>query len=70
MTPGLALQGGVGLYAGWAGEFTDSGATHFAEAGLTYLASMDAQLDVNGGWDVDSRDWFVGAGIAVRWGGR
>lgn len=68
VTPGISLEGGVGLYAGWAGLFAGGSATHVAEAGLSYLASADVQLDVNGGWDVERENWFLGAGVAVRWG--
>ena len=68
VTPGLSLEGRVGLYAGWACLFAAGSATHVAEAGLSYVASADVQLDVNGGWDVEREDWFLGAGVAVRWG--
>jgi len=66
VTPALSLGGGVGAYVGWAGQFSDAGDTHFAEGGITFLASDDLQLDVNGGWDVETDDWFLGAGVAVR----
>jgi Putative MetA-pathway of phenol degradation len=66
ITPGVSLGGGIGVYAGWAGFFADGADTHIAEAGLSYLASDDLQIDLNAGWDVDSDDYFLGIGIAVR----
>lgn len=64
-TPAVSLGLGWGVYAGWAGFFSDTGDTHFGEGGVTYLASDHLQLDVNGGWNVDTDDWFLGAGFAV-----
>ena len=66
LTPGFSVEGGFGVYAGWAGAFSDSGDTSFAEAGVTYLATPNMQLDLNGGWSLDEDDWFFGAGLAVR----
>lgn len=70
VTPGIALSDVMGAYAGWAGFFSDAGDVNFGEGGLTFLLDDDAQLDVNGGWALDADDWFVGAGVAVRWGNR
>ena len=42
------------------------GQAHLGEAGVTYLATDDVQLDLNGGWDLNSEDYFLGFGIAVR----
>lgn len=70
VTPGIALGDGFGAYGGWAGFFTDAGDVDYGEAGLTYLASDDLQVDLNGGWGLDSDEWFVGAGVAMRWGAR
>lgn len=70
LTPGLSLDGGFGVYGGWAGSFSSGGNAHFAEGGLTWLASNDMQFDLNGGIDVDSNDWFFGAGVAIRRGAR
>lgn len=70
VTPGLALGDGIGIYGGWAGFFSDAGDIDYGEAGLTYLASDDVQIDVNGGWGLGSDEWFVGAGVAMRWGAR
>ena len=69
VTPGVSLRGGFGAYGGWAGYFVEDGDVNYGEAGLTYLAGDDVQLDLNGGWGLDSDEWFLGAGIAVRWGG-
>ena len=66
VTPGVALGNGFGAYAGWAGFFSDGEDAHFAEGGFTYLASTDIQLDLNGGWNVDTDDYFLGFGVAVR----
>ena len=68
VTPGVSLGRGVGVYGGWAGFFTEGPDNHFAEGGLTFLPSTDVQLDVNAGWSTDTDEWFVGAGMAVRWG--
>ena len=70
VTPGVSLDGGFGLYGGWAGFLTDAGDTHFAEAGITFLPNPDLQLDLNGGWTPDGDDWFLGGGVALRWGAR
>lgn len=68
VTPGIALGDGFGVYGGWAGFFSDGGDANYGEAGLTYLASDDVQVDMNGGWGLDSDAWFLGAGVAMRWG--
>lgn len=70
VTPSIALPGGLGLYGGWAGSFSDGRATHFGESGLAYLLNEGVQLDLNGGWSVDTADWFFGGGVAIRWGAR
>lgn len=67
-TPALSLGGGFGVFAGWAGSFSSDGDAHFAEGGLTYLPTPDIQLDLNGGRDVERGDWFLGVGLATRWG--
>jgi hypothetical protein len=68
VTPGIALGNGFGVYGGWAGFFTDAGDVDYGEAGLTYVPSDHVQVDVNGGWALDGDEWFVGAGLAMRWG--
>ena len=65
VTPALAFENGLGVYGGYAGSYSE-GAAHIAEAGLTWLASSDLQLDLNGGWEVGVENWFVGLGLAVR----
>lgn len=70
VTPGVSLTDVVGFYAGWAGLFADFDDVNYGEAGFTFLASDDLQLDVNGGWALDADDWFFGAGAAIRWGSR
>lgn len=73
VTPGLSVGSGVGVYGGWAGTFfTNSDTAHVAEAGLTYLATPNVQLDLNGGRQVGGprSSWFAGVGVAKRWGGR
>ncbi len=71
LTPAVALptEAALGVYGGYAGFFADSGDTHFAEAGVTWLPSPEVQLDLNGGVEPDSGDYFIGVGIAIRWGG-
>jgi Putative MetA-pathway of phenol degradation len=66
ITPGVSLGGGLGAYAGWAGFFSDAGDRNFAEGGFSYLASDDLQFDLNSGWEVESGDYFLGFGFAVR----
>lgn len=70
VTPAIALGDGFGVYGGWAGFFRDAGDVDYGEAGLTYLASDHIQIDMNGGWGLDSDAWFLGAGVAMRWGAR
>ena len=82
VTPAVSVGHGFGVYAGWAATFEDmvdcepgngcrrGGDDHIGEAGVTFLASSDVQLDLNGGWDLDADAWFIGTGIALRWGAR
>ncbi|NIP57368.1 MAG: hypothetical protein GWM92_04185, partial [Gemmatimonadetes bacterium] len=58
---------GLGIYGGWAGTFPPGESVHVLEGGLAYLTGADTQLDLNGGWDPESGDFFVGVGIARRW---
>ncbi len=46
----------------------DGGPAHSADAGVTFLASKNVQLDLSGGAGLNERadDWFVGAGISFR----
>jgi hypothetical protein len=70
VTPGISLANGYGIYGGWAGTFVSGGNANWLEAGGTRLVGADVQLDVNGAWSVDTDGWFLGAGIAIRGGGR
>lgn len=67
-TPSLSVPGveGLGLYAGYAGSFSDGADRDLAEAGLTYLVGSETQVDLNGGFELGSDDFFVGIGIARR----
>lgn len=65
-TPSLALGDGLSAYAGYAGFFAPGPDAHFLEGGLALASRADVQLDVNGGWDVDSDAWFAGLGVAIR----
>ena len=49
------------------GEPSDSAVS--ADAGLTWLVRPNVQLDLSagGGLTDATEDWFVGAGISVRW---
>lgn len=70
VTPSLALPGerSMAVFAGYAGYFAAGDSDlHFAEAGVTWLRGSDLQVDLNGGIEVDSGDYFVGIGVARRW---
>jgi hypothetical protein len=49
-------------------ESADGAATHYADAGLSYLVSKDLMLDVRVGAGLDRPhpNWFTGLGAAVR----
>ena len=72
LTPGVTVPGplNLGAFVGYAGFFASGPDRHVVEAGLTFGASSDLQLDANGGIDVDTGDYFVGVGFARRWGWR
>ena len=57
-----------GLYVGYGGFYGEGDSENWVEAGLTYLISPDAQLDVNTGLQLDenSDQFFVGLGLAYR----
>ena len=67
-TPSLSVPGaeGLGLYAGYAGTFSDGADRNLAEAGLTYLVGSETQVDLNGGFELGSDDFFLGVGLARR----
>lgn len=66
-TYSFASVEGLGIYGGWAGTFPPGESVHVIEGGLAWLSGADTQLDLNGGWDPESGDFFVGLGIARRW---
>jgi hypothetical protein len=68
LTPSLAVAPriGLGAYAGYAGFYAKGGNLHFLEGGLALALTPDVQLDVNGGVEMDSGDYFLGLGIAGR----
>jgi hypothetical protein len=49
-------------------ESADGAATHYADAGLSYLVSKDLMLDVRVGAGLDQPrpNWFTGLGAAIR----
>lgn len=68
VTPGYSFpdEAGLGIYFGYAGFYSDLTEEHFLEAGATKQISSNLQVDLNGGWDVDSGNLFIGAGLALR----
>lgn len=69
VTPGFPISSVEGLawYGGYAGFFGGDSDAQIVEAGLAYTTSPDVQLDLNSGWDLGARTWFVGVGISKRW---
>lgn len=67
-TPSLSVPGagGLAVYAGYAGSFSDGADRNLAEAGLTYLLDSETQVDLNGGFELGSDDFFLGVGLARR----
>lgn len=67
VTPSVALPmtRNLGAYFGYAGLFS-SADQHFAEGGLALAASPDLQLDLNGGVELRTGDYFIGLGAAFR----
>jgi hypothetical protein len=70
VTPSLALSDRSSGYAGWAATFSEGADVHWLEGGVAFFASPDVQLDVNGAASLDTDQWFVGVGMAVRTGAR
>ena len=67
VTPGISLPNSeVGLYAGYAGVYSDAGDQQFIEAGLTKLVEPFMQLDINSGYDLQNSEVFIGGGVALR----
>ncbi len=67
VTPAVAIPGtrwsGYLAYAG----FFSATDRHYLESGLAVASSPDLQLDLNGGVELESGAYFLGAGLAVRW---
>ena len=72
VTPIVSLPGSLNLdvYAGYGGFFSPDVHSHFVEAGVQFIANPNLQLDINGGIDVETGAYFVGIGVARRWGWR
>lgn len=68
ITPGYALPGdaNIGIYAGYAGFYSEGVNEHFIEAGITKHVASFLQLDVNTGLDVEGLGVFVGGGLALK----
>ncbi len=69
VTPSVSLpvEANAGAYFGYAGFYSSSSPQHIAEGGFTLLPQPDLQLDINGGVDIDTGDFFIGVGVATRW---
>ncbi len=69
ITPSVSLpvEANAGAYFGYAGFYSSSSPQHIAEGGFTLLPQPDLQLDINGGVDIDTGDFFIGVGVATRW---
>lgn len=66
-TPGFAIgESAYGGYFGYAAFLSEQFDQHFIEAGFTRLVGDGVQLDINGGIDVSSGYFFLGAGFAHR----
>ncbi len=68
ITPGVTLlrYPQTGIFAGYAGVFSDAGNQQFIEAGITHHLESYLQLDVNSGYDVKNEELFIGAGLALK----
>lgn len=62
----LPFASAIGVYAGYAGIFASSRDQHFMEGDMTHLVTPDLQLDLNGGIELDTGDYFLGFGLATR----
>jgi hypothetical protein len=68
---GLSLGSALGAFFEYFGEDPEDGpAAHALDSGLTLGLGPNAQIDGSGGVGLseDSPDWFVGAGLALRFG--
>lgn len=68
LTPGYALPGeaNLGIYAGYAGFYSEGVNEHFIETGITKHIDSFLQLDLNTGLDVESLGVFFGGGLALK----
>ena len=67
ITPGFSIPDSeLGLYAGYAGVYSDAGDQQFIEAGITKLLEPFMQLDINAGYELQNSELFVGGGIALK----
>lgn len=68
LTPGYALPGdaNLGIYAGYAGFYSEGAHEHYIEAGLTKHVEPFLQLDINTGLDVEGLGVFFGGGLALK----
>lgn len=65
LTPGFAIgESNYAGYFGYAAFLSSVDDQQFIEGGITRLVGEYIQLDINGGVDVPSGDFFVGAGFA------
>ncbi|WP_022835920.1 transporter [Salisaeta longa] len=67
-TLSTSINDQVGVYAGYAGFYTEGLNQNFVEGGLTFLTSPNTQLDINAGLQVDdyAEYYFLGLGLAHR----
>jgi hypothetical protein len=74
-TFGYGLTEKLGAYTEWFAFFPDGalasdiGPEHYLDGGFTYLISNNLQVDIEAGVGLNehSDNYFVGAGMAVRW---
>ncbi|MDZ7691844.1 MAG: transporter [Balneolaceae bacterium] len=67
ITPGFSVpDSDVSGYFGYASFLTGNSKEHFVETGLTKMINSSLQIDVNGGYDLNSGNSFIGAGLAVK----
>jgi len=69
---GLALTERLGTFVEFFGTIplsTEGSPAHSFNGGFTYLLADNVQLDTAAGVGLsdDAEDWFVGAGVSVRW---
>lgn len=71
-TLNVGLGESADAYVGYGGFYHEGPNTNWVEAGLTFLTSIDTQLDINAGFRVDDNvpgneeGYFVGVGLAHR----